>query len=284
MSYTNLLPYSVDGYQRISYNHNHNHNHNYKQVSGTGGVECGSEYGRAGESDSRNRGDGSSRAENIVISKELMLGCKPEKADDFRPCIFEPTWCVYIRALDNVDMGRYVRRVTFRMSPRLPLRLQVADASPFEITEVLSTDFPIELQVEYLEPGMSSTTYVYKPNDVFDGLYNVDARMNFKGHERRDKMYFVNPNAEMKLSLSTPAPPPLAPAKRQLKLRLPQPQPQAQLNKKLKSARLAFDIWQTPQPKSSAPTGPQPSSAADASESQSVDKPAPPRPIFNVRV
>ncbi|EDV92332.1 YEATS domain-containing protein 4 [Drosophila grimshawi] len=189
MSFMHLNSHPVDGCQRVS----------YRQTSAIGLLNKDEIDGR----------DDSATGDGVIICKKLVLGCKPEENDDYRPFIFEPTWCVYIKALDNVDMGGYVKRVTFRMSPRLPLRLHVADASPFEITEVLSTDFPIELQVEYLDASMSPTTYMYKPNDVFDGKYNVDDRMNFLGHERTDKMFFVNPSTDTQLTLTTSAPQPL---------------------------------------------------------------------------
>ncbi|KAH8386866.1 hypothetical protein KR093_003110, partial [Drosophila rubida] len=183
MSYTNLYSRTVDGCQRVS----------YCRTPSLGGV-------RYRERDCSNVGDNAT-GDGLIVCKHLLIGCKPESTDDFRPFIFEPTWCVYIKAQDNVDMGHYVKRVTFRMSPRLPLRLHVADSSPFEITEVLSTDFPVELQVDYIDSSMSSTTYVYKPNDVFDGRYNVELRMNFQGHERKDKMFFMNPPLNLQLSL-----------------------------------------------------------------------------------
>ncbi|XP_034118381.1 uncharacterized protein LOC117577624 [Drosophila albomicans] len=190
MSYSNLYSSTVDGCQRVSYCRNPSLDRFWERERGG---ECRSARDNA-------TGDG------LIICKDLIIGCKPESTDDFRPFIFEPTWCVYIKAQDRVDMGHYVKRVTFRMSPRLPLRLHVADSSPFEITEVLSTDFPLELQVDYIDSSMTPTTYVYKPNDVFDGTYNVELRMNFQGHQRKDKMFFMSPPLAMQLSLSTLAP------------------------------------------------------------------------------
>ncbi|EDW07930.2 YEATS domain-containing protein 4 [Drosophila mojavensis] len=239
MSVTNLHSYPVDGYQRVSY--------------------------RRAASMKRITDDGDNVAgDGIVICKNLVLGCKPEKADDFRPFVFEPTWCVYIRAEDNVDMGRYVKRVTFRMSPRLPLRLHVADASPFEITEVLSTDFPVELQVEYLDPTMSPTTYLYKPNDVFDGKYNVDLRMNFQGHERRDKMFFMNPSQATQLALTTPGP--LSTSRVKSKMQSAQSRDAEKSAKKQKLVKLATSRTE------GVPDYPSP-----------FLSPSAPRPIFNVR-
>lgn len=188
-----LYSYMSDGCQRISYCHNDDLNEGEEAAHGDGtgdGVASGN---------SSNNNDN----EALVVCKNVLLGCHPEKADDYRPYVFEPTWCVYIKGQNNEDMGRYVRQVTFRMSPRLPLRLHVADSAPFEITEVLSTDFPVELKVDYLDPSMTSTTYVYKPDDIFDGNFNVDKRMNFMGHERRDKMFFMNPPLSLQRCLST---------------------------------------------------------------------------------
>lgn len=183
-----LYSYLMDGCQRISYCHN-------EDLSG--GEEAGHGDGTGNGAASGNSNDA------LVMCKNLLLGCHPEKADDFRPYVFEPTWCVYIKGENNEDMGRYVRQVTFRMSPRLPLRLHVADSAPFEITEVLSTDFPVELKVDYLDPTMTSTTYVYKPDDIFDGNFNVDKRMNFLGHERQDKMFFMNPPQSLQRCLNS---------------------------------------------------------------------------------
>ncbi|KAH8416390.1 hypothetical protein KR222_001349 [Zaprionus bogoriensis] len=191
-SMSNFFSYGTDGCQRVSYCRSDG----LASMAAMGGEEADSGTGTGdGDGNANDGGDG------LVVCKDLVLGCKPEKADDFRPFVFEPTWCVYIRAQNNEDLGRYVRQVTFRMSPRLPLRLHVADSSPFEITEVLSTDFPVELQVDYLNPVMTPTTYVYKPDDVFDGNYNVEQRMSFMGHERKDKMFFVNPPLQLQLQL-----------------------------------------------------------------------------------
>ena len=239
MSFTNLHSYPVDGYQRVSYCRTAS----MRRISDDGDNDAG---------------------DGLVICKNLVLGCKPETSDDFRPFIFEPTWCVYIRARDSVDMGRYVKRVTFRMSPRLPLRLHVADSSPFEITEVLSTDFPVELQVDYLDPTMSPTTYVYKPNDAFDGKYNVDLRMSFQGHERSDKMFFMNPSMATQLTLTT-AEQPALPAK--AKSRSPVTRDAAEkLAKKPKAVRSE----ETPTPPEQGVS--------------SFSTPTAPRPIFNVRL
>lgn len=185
-----MFSYSGDGCQRISYCRTDELN---------SGEESGDNDGTGDGGGLRNR---NSNSEALVVCKNLLLGCHPEKADDFRPFVFEPTWCVYIKTANNEDMGRYVRQVTFRMSPRLPLRLHVADSAPFEITEVLSTDFPVELQVDYLNPAMTSTTYVYKPDDIFEGNFNVDRRMSFMGHERKDKMFFINPPLSVQRSLN----------------------------------------------------------------------------------
>ncbi|XP_017156676.1 YEATS domain-containing protein 4 [Drosophila miranda] len=127
-----------------------------------------------------------------VIVKDIVLGCRMEWSDPDIPCLFDHTWCVYLRQQDNVSMENFVRRVTFRMSPRLPLRLQVADSAPFEITEVLVTDFPIEMQVEYTDPKMTSTTYVFKAPRL----------AGRSPEETPDKMIFVNPSPAMRLSLA----------------------------------------------------------------------------------
>ncbi|XP_034490262.1 uncharacterized protein LOC117793922 [Drosophila innubila] len=263
MSYTNLYSYTVDGCQRVSYCR-----------TPSLGVGLSGRY-----RESSNDRDNSGTGDGLIICKNLIIGCKPETTDDFRPFIFEPTWCVYIRAQDNVDMGHYVKRVTFRMSPRLPLRLHVADASPFEITEVLSTDFPVELQVDYLDSSMSSTTYVYKPNDVFDGKYNVELRMNFQGHERKDKMFFMNPPITMQLSLNTTTPMPTARPKAMNMFTMSTAMPSTPttmmsgLPEPVKSSRQQQQQQQQPSKLKS-----------DELDLNPYKLPTAPRPIFNVRL
>ncbi|XP_022220066.1 protein AF-9 homolog [Drosophila obscura] len=142
-----------------------------------------------------NRGPSSAYSQlsgRCVIVKDIVLGCRMEWSDPDVPPMFDQTWCVYLRQQDNLEMEKFVRRVTFRMSPRLPLRLQVADSAPFEITEVLVTDFPIEMQVEYTDPKMTATTYVFKPPRLAGRT----------PEETPDKMIFVNPSPAMRLSLS----------------------------------------------------------------------------------
>ncbi|KAH8334110.1 hypothetical protein KR059_006794 [Drosophila kikkawai] len=132
-----------------------------------------------------------------VISRDIVLGCQMEVSDLDLPDIMEPTWSVYVRAGDKYDnLAHYVRQVTFRMSPRLPLRLHVADSAPFEISEVLGGDFPVEIQVQYVDPRMTPTTYVFKPRVVREGHSGMS-------EELRDKMIFVNPSAAMRVSLSS---------------------------------------------------------------------------------
>ncbi|KAH8282656.1 hypothetical protein KR054_009008 [Drosophila jambulina] len=132
-----------------------------------------------------------------VISRDIVLGCQMEVSDLDLPDIMEPTWCVYLRARDlNDDLARYVRQVTFRMSPRLPLRLHVADSAPFEINEVLGSDFPVEVQVQYVDPRMTATTYMFRPRVVREGHSGMSEEMF-------DKMIFVNPSAAMRVSLSS---------------------------------------------------------------------------------
>ncbi|XP_068158898.1 YEATS domain-containing protein 4 [Drosophila tropicalis] len=183
MSYTNLMQHQnvVDGCQRFS---------------------CNRFYSTTGGSALMGGGGG----HRVVLCKEFAIGCKLEQKDCYQPQVVERTWCVYIRELDNVDMGCYVRRVSFRMSPRLPLRLHVADASPFEITEVLDTDFPIEIQVEYSDLKMTPTTYIYQPKGILNGKHYLDIRHDFKGEEHKDRMVFVNPSESMKVTLTTPTP------------------------------------------------------------------------------
>lgn len=222
-----LYSYMSDGCQRISYCHNDS-------------LEEGEEAGH-GDGTGDGVASGNNNYEAEVMCKNVLLGCHPEKADDFRPYVFEPTWCVYIKGQNNEDMGRYVRQVTFRMSPRLPLRLHVADSAPFEITEVLSTDFPVELKVDYLDSSMSSTTYVYKPDDIFDGNFNVDKRMNFMGHERKDKMFFMNPPQSLKLCLSTTS----ATSQKQAQRYRPE-DPKANALRQPAAPRPIFNVRQTP--------------------------------------
>ncbi|SPP86374.1 uncharacterized protein LOC117588739 [Drosophila guanche] len=133
-----------------------------------------------------------------VIVKEIVLGCRIEWSDPDMPPMYDQTWCVYLRQQEgNASMEKYVRRVTFRMSPRLPMRLQVADSAPFEITDVLVSDFPIEMQVEYTDPKMTATSYVFPPPRLAGRT----------PEETTDKMIFVNPSADMRLSLTASSSP-----------------------------------------------------------------------------
>ncbi|KAH8238023.1 hypothetical protein KR032_011001, partial [Drosophila birchii] len=166
MSYTQLFPHQnvMDESQRVSC---------YR------GTENTTIYGRC------------------VISRDIVLGCQMEISDLDLPDIMEPTWNVYLRAgSNNDDLSRYIRQVTFRMSPRLPLRLHVADSAPFEISEVLGSDFPVEVQVQYVDPRMTATTYMFKPRVVREGHSGVSEEM-------LDKMIFVNPSAAMRVNLSS---------------------------------------------------------------------------------
>ncbi|KAH8374356.1 YEATS domain-containing protein 4 [Drosophila serrata] len=166
MSYTNLLRHQnvMDDSQRVSC---------YR------GAENTAIYGRC------------------VISRDIVLGCQMEVSDLDLPDIMEPTWSVYLRAGGkDDDLARYVRQVTFRMSPRLPLRLHVADSAPFEISEVLASDFPVEVQVQYVDPRMTATTYMFKPRVVREGHSGMCEEMC-------DKMIFVNPPAAMRVNLSS---------------------------------------------------------------------------------
>ncbi|KAH8246669.1 hypothetical protein KR038_006407, partial [Drosophila bunnanda] len=166
MSYTHLLPHQnvMDDSQRVSC---------YR------GSENTAIYGRC------------------VISRDIVLGCQMEVSDLDLPDIMEPTWSVYLRASGKTDdLARFVRQVTFRMSPRLPLRLHVADSAPFEISEVLASDFPVEVQVQYVDSSMTPTTYMFKPRVVREGHSGMSEEM-------LDKMIFVNPPAAMRVSLSS---------------------------------------------------------------------------------
>ncbi|KAH8420076.1 hypothetical protein KR009_005480, partial [Drosophila setifemur] len=144
-----------------------------------------------------NRGPGSALSGRCVISRDIVLGCRMEMSDPDMPYMLEPTWSVYLRsqAKDGQDLAPFVRRVSFRMSPKLPLRLHVADAAPFEISEVLGTDFPLEVQVQYMDPRMTATTYVFRPRAVREGHSGMCEEMH-------DKMIFVNPSPAMRLSLA----------------------------------------------------------------------------------
>ncbi|KAH8281302.1 hypothetical protein KR018_008729, partial [Drosophila ironensis] len=142
-----------------------------------------------------NRGIGSSLNGRCVISRDIILGCQMEVCDPDLPYMLEPTWIVYLRSgPDGSDLTKFVRRVSFRMSPKLPLRLHVADTAPFEITEVLGSDFPLEVQVQYIDPRMSPTTYVFRPRAVNEGVSGMSEEMH-------DKMIFVNPSSAMRMSL-----------------------------------------------------------------------------------
>lgn len=167
MSYTHLMRYQnmVDDSQRVSC---------YRGAENNAAI-----YGRC------------------VISRDIVLGCQMEISDLDLPDIMEPTWSVYLRSGANGgNLGCYVRQVTFRMSPRLPLRLHVADSAPFEISEVLASDFPVEVQVQYVDPRMTATTYMFRPRVVREGHSGMSEEMC-------DKMIFVNPSAAMRLSLAS---------------------------------------------------------------------------------
>ncbi|XP_016986410.1 protein AF-9 homolog [Drosophila rhopaloa] len=143
-----------------------------------------------------NRGPVPNLSGRCVISRDIVLGCRMELCDPDLPHMLEPTWSVYLRpGRDGGDLSRFVRRVTFKMSPRLPLRLHVADSAPFEISEVLGSDFPVEVQVQYVDPRMSATSYVFRPRVVREGHSGVS-------EEVCDKMIFVNPSPAMRQSLA----------------------------------------------------------------------------------
>ncbi|XP_016949395.1 YEATS domain-containing protein 4 [Drosophila biarmipes] len=142
-----------------------------------------------------NRGPVSNLYGRCVISRDIVIGCRMEQCDPDLPYMLEPTWSVYLRSdRDGGDLSRFVRRVTFKMSPRLPMRLHVADSAPFEISEVLGSDFPVEVQVQYVDARMSATSYVFRPRVVREGHGGIC-------EEVPDKMIFVNPTPAMRLSL-----------------------------------------------------------------------------------
>ncbi|XP_017112704.1 uncharacterized protein LOC108136207 [Drosophila elegans] len=153
-----------------------------------------------------NRGSVPNVSGRCVISRNIVLGCRMEACDPDLPYMLEPTWSVYLRAgresrdhqdghsVHDGDLSRFVRQVTFKMSPRLPLRLHVADSAPFEINEVLGSDFPVEVQVQYVDAQMSATSYVFRPRVVREGHSGVSEEMC-------EKMIFVNPTPAMRLSL-----------------------------------------------------------------------------------
>lgn len=131
-----------------------------------------------------------------VISRDIVIGCRMEQCDPDMPYMLEPTWGVYLRpGRDGGDLSRFVRRVTFKMSPRLPLRLHVADSAPFEIGEVLGSDFPVEVQVQYMDARMSATSYIFRPRVVREGHAGICEEM-------LDKMIFVNPSPLMRQNLT----------------------------------------------------------------------------------
>ncbi|XP_017064708.1 YEATS domain-containing protein 4 [Drosophila eugracilis] len=143
-----------------------------------------------------NRGPVNNLSGRCVISRDIVIGCRMELCDPDLPYMLEPTWSVYLRSgKDGSDLSRFVRRVSFKMSPRLPLRLHVADSAPFEISEVLGSDFPVEVQVTYVDPRMSPTTYIFRPRVVREGHSGIS-------EEVLDKMIFVNPTPTMRLSLT----------------------------------------------------------------------------------
>ncbi|XP_017006687.2 uncharacterized protein [Drosophila takahashii] len=143
-----------------------------------------------------NRGPASNLAGRCVISRDIVVGCRMEQCDPDLPYMLEPTWMVYLRSgRDGGDLSRFVQRVTFKMSPRLPLRLHVADSAPFEISEVLGSDFPVEVQVQYVDARMSDTSYVFRPRVVREGHGGISEEMP-------DKMIFVNPTPSMRMSLT----------------------------------------------------------------------------------
>jgi len=143
-----------------------------------------------------NRGPASNLSRRCVISRDIVIGCRMEQCDPDLPYMLEPTWSVYLRSgRDGGDLSRFVRRATFKMSPRLPLRLHVADSAPFEISEVLGSDFPVEVQVQYVDARMSATSYVFRPRVVREGHGGIS-------EEVTDKMIFVNPTPSMRLSLT----------------------------------------------------------------------------------
>ncbi|XP_017054502.1 uncharacterized protein LOC108097014 [Drosophila ficusphila] len=145
-----------------------------------------------------NRGPATNLAGRCVLSQDIVLGCRMELGEPDLPFMLDPTWSVYLRAgHGGGDLSSLVRCVTFRMSPRLPLRLHVADSAPFEISEVLGSDFPVEVQVQYADARMSPTSYVFRPRVVREGHSGIS-------EELHDKMIFINPPPAMRQSLSLP--------------------------------------------------------------------------------
>ncbi|KAH8261984.1 hypothetical protein KR026_012528, partial [Drosophila bipectinata] len=142
-----------------------------------------------------NRGPGITMTGRCVISRDIVLGCEMEGSDPDLPYMLEPTWSVYLRSgPGGGDLSKFVQRVSFRMSPKLPLRLHVADTAPFEISEVLGSDFPVEVQVQYIDARMTPTTYTFRPRAVREGHCG-------QREEMHDKMIFVNPSPAMRVNL-----------------------------------------------------------------------------------
>ncbi|EDV45661.1 protein AF-9 homolog [Drosophila erecta] len=180
-----------------------------------------------------------------VISLDIVIGCRMEQCDPDMPYMLEPTWGVYLRSgRDGGDLSRFVRRVTFKMSPRLPLRLHVADSAPFEIGEVLGTDFPVEVQVQYTDARMSATSYIFRPRVVHEGHAGICEEM-------LDKMIFVNPTPSMRHSLAPVLVPGGSPRARELNqsaMELPGPEIPGERKEQDRDREQVGDVARPPQP------------------------------------
>ncbi|EDX01347.1 uncharacterized protein LOC6524381 [Drosophila yakuba] len=195
-----------------------------------------------------NRNPTATLSGRCVLSRDIVIGCRMEQCDPDMPYMLEPTWGVYLRAgRDCGDLSRFVRRVTFKMSPRLPLRLHVADSAPFEIGEVLGTDFPVEVQVQYTDARMSATSYIFRPRVVREGHAGIC-------EEVLDKMIFVNPTPSMRQSLMPVLAPPSATASGPSRARdssqsaMELPVPERPGERKEQDREQVGDVARSPQP------------------------------------
>eukprot|EP00850_Spirogloea_muscicola_P012832 SM000084S23168 [mRNA] locus=s84:568591:570281:- [translate_table: standard] len=104
------------------------------------------------------------RIRDLEITLPVAVGTAAfwlgKKADEYQ----SHRWTVYLRAVNNEDLGDIIQRVVFQLHPSFQNPMRELDAPPFELTEVGWGEFEIQISVHFHSDAAE------KPVDLFHHL------------------------------------------------------------------------------------------------------------------
>jgi YEATS domain-containing protein 4 len=142
------------------------------------------------------------RLKDVTVTKPFVYGTAAWWLGKVAPEEHSHKWTIYVRGLENEDLGYYVKKVTFQLHTSFKDSTRVIEKAPFEVTETGWGEFSIGIKVFFHDAREPPVTLSHHLRLFPEGGTPQTTKRPVMS-ERYDEFVFVNPTEAYHKALMT---------------------------------------------------------------------------------